>query len=100
MLNLDLSEMHLLVLICTNPQHPRTLDLIANRLKTPAAKAVAITVLKSVLPPEAQHQLPPIPSGVDEVEVNAAAAEFAELAQIRRQERAVKRKRYRDAVPA
>ena len=99
MVKLDPTEMHLLVLICSNPDHPQNIDVL-ERLG-PIARAIAILVLKDARAPESFGQLPPIPNSVssnasDLAEVKVAAKEFAQMAQGRRAEH----HRARRAMPA
>ena len=98
MVQIAQSEMHLLVLICTNPNHPEVARLIANLGDD--AKAIALLVLKQLnlqqaKNPAEREKLPAFPRAVttDAVrltEVRAAAAEFVKMAAGRRRENEIR----------
>jgi hypothetical protein len=95
MVKLNPSEMHLLVLICTNPDHPQTLELL--RRLGDDARAIAILILRSMHP-----SLPGLPRNLPagiatdasrNAEIRTAAKEFARMMEARRGEHALRANR-------
>lgn len=91
MVKLNPQELHLLALICANPDQPQSRELL-NSL-SPIAKAIAILILREVAP--AKFVGVPLPAGMDRStakgqEVEKAAFEFRRLLHGRREEHAMR----------
>jgi hypothetical protein len=99
MVQIAQSEMHLLVLICMNSNHPNLDELIGGL--SDDAKAIALIVLSRIR----HSRIPPqLPESVNKdarkkAEVEAAANEFAKMVAGRRREQELRAGR-RVAVPA
>src|SRR6266481_7982040 len=93
MLKLNQAEMHLLVVICTNPHNPHVQHLLSDPRLSGEARAIAILVLRSFVSEEAFKRMTkslPVfeadPATTSEIE--EAAKTYSSLAKARRAERA------------
>jgi len=76
--------MHVLVLICSNPDHPSIREMLKDL--SPDAQAIAILILRSLRKDKRWGSLP---SGIESnhakfAEIKAAAKEFKSLTAVRR----------------
>ena len=91
MVKLNPAELHLLVLISTNPDHPQTRELIDTLSDT--AKAIAVLMLRE----SNQRGVPHLPRNIESnpgllAQVKTAAKEFLQMAAARQAEHIQRRR--------